>query len=60
MQKQILIIEDEIIIAKDIANMLKNNGYENSKIITNSDEAIKFLKTNTPHLIICDIYLKSK
>lgn len=57
--KEILIIEDEVIIAKDIKSILGKNGFENIQIVTNYHDAIDYLNQNTPFLIICDIFLKS-
>ncbi len=57
---EILIIEDEIIIAKDIKTILEKYGYGNIQIVTNYDDAMVFLKNSLPDLIICDIYLKGE
>ncbi len=57
--KDIFIIEDEIIVAKSIESILKNNGYKISGIATSYEEAREFLKFNIPNLILCDINLSS-
>lgn len=54
----ILIIEDEAIIAMDIQDMLCALGYEVAGIIGNSDKAIDYLSFHTPDLVLCDILIK--
>jgi DNA-binding NarL/FixJ family response regulator len=56
--KKILIIEDEIVIAEDIQNILEKEGYEIAGIAECYDEAIKLFNKNKPDIIISDIYLK--
>ena len=55
---QILIIEDEIIIAQDIASKIKKLGYAVAGIISSSEKAIDFLSFKTPDLVLCDIRIK--
>lgn len=54
----IMIIEDETIIAKDIENILINYGYNISGIFSRAEDAIESLKTSTPDLILMDVVLK--
>ena len=54
----IMIIEDETIIAKDIENILLNHGYNISGIYSRAEDAIESLKTITPDLILMDVVLK--
>ncbi len=54
---EILIIEDEAVIAQDIASKLRTLGYDIAGIISRSDIAIDFLSTNTPDLVTFDIYI---
>lgn len=54
----IMIIEDETIIAKDIENILVNNGYNISGIFSRAEDAIESLKTSFPDLILMDVVLK--
>ena len=56
--KNILIIEDEMIIAMDIAQKIKSLGYHPMKMISHSEKAIDFLSFNTPDLVLCDIMIK--
>lgn len=55
---KILIVEDELIVAENIATILENAGYEVSGMADNADEAIKLVKEHSPTLLICDIYIK--
>jgi DNA-binding NarL/FixJ family response regulator len=56
--KKILIIEDEIVIAEDIQNILEKEGYEIAGIAECYDEAIRLFHKNKPDIIISDIYLQ--
>jgi signal transduction histidine kinase/AmiR/NasT family two-component response regulator len=55
---QIMIIEDEAIIAKDIENILLNYGYGISGIYAKAEDALESLKTKKPDLILMDVVLK--
>ncbi|KAA9341075.1 LytR/AlgR family response regulator transcription factor [Larkinella humicola] len=55
---KVLIVEDEMIIAADIALQLGKLGYEVSGIIPRGEEAIRNVETNRPDLILLDISLK--
>jgi DNA-binding NarL/FixJ family response regulator len=55
---KILIIEDEIIVAKDMEQMLVDNGYEVVGIASTYERArLKLLATTPPDLILCDIHI---
>ncbi|MEP7322135.1 MAG: response regulator [Saprospiraceae bacterium] len=54
----ILIIEDEAIIAEDISDMLKHLGYDVAGIIHSSERAIDYLGFHSPDLVLCDIMIK--
>jgi len=58
MKKSIVIIEDEILVAQQLHNMLQELGYNPKKIITNADEAIDYLSFHDPDLVLCDINIK--
>ncbi|WP_421826836.1 LytR/AlgR family response regulator transcription factor [Larkinella sp.] len=55
---KVLIVEDEMIIAADIALQLSKLGYEVSGIVPRGEEAIRNVETNRPDLILLDISLK--
>ena len=54
----ILIVEDEKIVAMDIAGSLKSFGYEVSGIVASGNEAIDLVEKNPPDLILMDIKIK--
>ena len=54
----ILIIEDEVIIAQDIASKVRKLGYHVAGIKSSSEKAIDFLSFHTPDLVLCDIRIK--
>ncbi|HQU55676.1 MAG TPA: response regulator transcription factor, partial [Saprospiraceae bacterium] len=53
----ILIIEDEGIVAEDIASRLRKLGYEVAGIKNSSEQALNFLAIHSPDLILCDIMI---
>ena len=55
---KILIVEDEMIIAEDMADALSNLGYEVTAIVASGDEAIEKAATNYPAIVIMDINLQ--
>ena len=55
---KILIVEDEMIIAEDMADALSNLGYEVTGIVASGDEAIEKAATNYPDIVIMDINLQ--
>jgi len=57
---QILIVEDEMIIAANISLQLTEMGYEVSGIIPRGEDALNHLKDNLPDIVLVDIQLKGK
>lgn len=57
-KKTILIVEDEPIIADDIALTLEELSYEVGDIVDSGEKAIIYLKSNDPDLILLDINIK--
>ena len=57
-QIKILIVEDEPILALDLANKLKRLGYEVTDLVSNGEVAINAVKQTHPDLIFMDIKLK--
>ena len=51
----ILIVEDEIIIAKNIARKLRNLNYNVSKIVSSGQAAIDYINREKPDIILMDI-----
>ncbi len=57
----ILIVEDELIVANNIAEIVSANlEMEICDIVTNAVDALKVVKEQNPKLIICDIAIKGK
>lgn len=56
----LLILEDDMIIAADISMHLTKMGYEVMGILARGEDAIKNIKENPPDLILVDINLKGK
>ncbi len=55
---QVLVVEDEGIVAKSIQNMLRNLGYGSSGFATSGEMAIQKAEETQPDLILMDIRLK--
>ncbi|WAC12687.1 LytR/AlgR family response regulator transcription factor [Dyadobacter pollutisoli] len=55
---KLLIVEDDMIVAADIALQLSKLGYEVSGIVLRGEEAIRHVETDRPDLILLDISLK--
>ena len=59
-QIRVLIVEDEVPIANDIAETLEGIDYEVSGIAYDSDKAMHELKYNCPDIVILDINLEGE
>ncbi|MBP7734339.1 MAG: response regulator [Spirochaetes bacterium] len=57
---KIMIVEDEIIIADLLTNLLRRNGYEVMEVVTTGDDAIRQVPLDRPDLILMDILLIGK
>ncbi len=57
-KKRIFIVEDEIIVARDIANRLTRAGYEVAGIAVQGQEAIQQLAASPADLVLMDIVLR--
>ena len=53
----VLVVEDEIVIADDICDILSDLGYETLEPAINYSEAIASIEENKPDLAILDIQL---
>ena len=58
--KAVLIVEDEPIIADDIALSLESLGFEIDQIVASSEEALNQLKVKQPDIVLLDIKIKGK
>lgn len=57
---KILIVEDEMIIAQDMFNILEKMGYEVMEIAMDYQDTFEILAKETPDLILLDINLQGK
>lgn len=57
---KILIVEDEIIIAKDIENTLIKDGFTVVGLVSSGEKTIQEIERANPDLILMDIKLKGK
>jgi CheY-like chemotaxis protein len=55
---QILVVEDEAIIAMDILDMLRKIGCVDSEVADSGEESIQKVARHRPHLVLMDIRLK--
>ena len=60
MEKNILIMEDEGLIALELKTKLKSWGYDNVFISSTGSEALEIAKKHPPHLVVAYIHLKGK
>ncbi len=56
----ILVVEDESIVSKDIQNSLKKLGYNVIGACNNGEEAVEQASEKTPDLVLMDIMLKGE
>lgn len=56
-QASIIIVEDEIIVAKSIQQTLEGLGYAVPELATSGEEAISKISQNSPDLVLMDIVL---
>ncbi|UXP31547.1 response regulator [Reichenbachiella agarivorans] len=57
---RVLIVEDELIIARDLQDILKSQGHQVIGIARTAQKALEILKQETPDLILLDIYIKGE
>jgi CheY-like chemotaxis protein len=57
---QIMVVEDEGIVAEDIKRSLQNMGYEVPAIVSSGEEAVKKAGEIEPDLVLMDIVLTGK
>jgi CheY-like chemotaxis protein len=57
---QILIVEDELLIAHNLARILKKLGYDVVDIVSSGEKAIQTATAKKPDLILMDIVIKGQ
>jgi signal transduction histidine kinase len=59
-QQKILVVEDEAIVAEDIAYRLQNLGYTVTDIVSSGEEALVSIGRIVPDLVLMDIMLQGQ
>ncbi len=59
-RKNILIVEDETIVALEIKERLESSGYVVIASVTTAEEAIRYCDTESPNLVLMDIMLNGE
>ena len=57
---KILIVEDEVLVAKDLQHTLQNLGYDVSAAVSSGRKAIEAVEKEKPDLILMDIVLQGE
>lgn len=57
---KILIIEDEILVARDLSNLLQDWGYAVLDLCADGQEAINTFKKTQPDLVLVDVQIKGE
>jgi len=57
---EILIVEDDIFVAEDLADVIRENGYHISGIASSAQKALKIIEQHKPTLILMDIELEGE
>jgi sigma-54 dependent transcriptional regulator, acetoin dehydrogenase operon transcriptional activator AcoR len=57
---RILIVEDELVLAEDIARLLKESGHEIIGLASSGEDAIRVALETKPDLLLMDIRLKTE
>lgn len=57
---KVLIIEDELIVAKNIENLLVDNKYIVTGIADRFEKALVVFEENAPDLVLCDVKIKGE
>lgn len=55
---RVLILEDELVIARDLNNILRKIGIRNTLIVNDSTEMVNTYTNFLPHLVLADINLE--
>ena len=59
-KKQIMVVEDESIVAEYIRRSLQNMGYSVSSVVSSGAKAIEEVKDKSPDLVLMDIVLEGE
>ena len=56
--EKILVVEDELIVARDIKKTLERNGYKVMGVARSTEKALQMVEEGQPTLVLVDIFLK--
>ena len=56
--EKILIVEDELIVARDLRKTLERNNHKVVGVATSVEKALLMIKESKPLLVLVDIFLK--
>ena len=56
--EKILIVEDELIVARDLRKTLERNGYQVTGVARSVEKALQLIAEEKPSLVLLDIFLK--
>lgn len=59
-KRRIMIVEDEMIVAEDLSQLLEERGYEVVGAAVSGEHAVELAKETKPHLVLVDIKLKGE
>ena len=54
---KIVVVDDEKIVTSAFSTLLKVEGFSDAHFFNNPKEAVEFLKSNTPDLVISDFLM---
>ncbi|HEU5076827.1 MAG TPA: response regulator, partial [Polyangiaceae bacterium] len=60
LKRSVLIVEDELIVAKDLQQTLEGMGYDAHAIASSADEAVSQASEQCPDLVLMDIRIKGQ
>jgi DNA-binding NtrC family response regulator len=60
MKKEILIVEDDLVVANDIRRTLEKAQYRIAGIAPSGQQALELIKKSRPQLVLLDIYLEGE
>ena len=58
MKNTVLIVEDELIVARDIRKTLERNGFRIAGVARTAEKALQIIEESEPSLALLDIFLK--
>ena len=56
----IMIVDDDVIIAEELKEILIGDGYQVEKVVYSAEEAITFAEILRPDLILMDIFFRKE